>query len=113
MTAQPIEDPDDPQAILRRLPEHERGFFEEQYRAQVEAARNPAGYRQLRAFLHAWSVRAAAVGRPGRGQEQPQGDDAPVSIEQAIADAWGIPLDRAEAYWSHRVAAAAARRGDR
>lgn len=113
MTAQPIgPDPDDPQAVLWWLPEAEHAFFLTQYRAKVEEAKDPGGYRRLRAFLHAWSVRAQAVSRPGYGEEQ-AGDDGAVPIEQVLAESFGIPLADAEDYWSHRVAAAAAARRSR
>lgn len=53
MFAEPVraEDPDDPEVILRDLPERERAEFLRQYREAVEAveaAQDPAGYRQLR-----------------------------------------------------------------
>ena len=38
-------DPDDPELILRDLPEGERGEFLRQYREAVDAAHDLAGYR--------------------------------------------------------------------
>lgn len=67
MSAQPPEreDPLDPQRILDRLPEDERGFFLEQYQAAVDNARDPADWKQLRRVLRLWRFHAEAVGEPG------------------------------------------------
>jgi hypothetical protein len=48
-----VEDPNDPAVILRDLPEQERAELLRQYHAAVDAAHDPAGYRQLRRLLHA------------------------------------------------------------
>jgi hypothetical protein len=48
--------------ILRDLPERERDEFLRQYHQAVDAAHDPAGYRQL---LHVWSLTAIATGQPG------------------------------------------------
>lgn len=58
VTARPTEDPADPLVILRDLPEREHEEFLRQYHQAVDAAHDPAGYRQLRRFLHVWSLTA-------------------------------------------------------
>jgi hypothetical protein len=70
MSAQPAEHPDplDPQRILDELPEDERGAFLSQYREAVEAARDPAGWQQLRRVLRLWSYHAQAAQDPGYWQ---------------------------------------------
>jgi hypothetical protein len=67
MSAEPVqvEDPDDPEVILRDLPERERGQFLRQYQEAVEAAHDPAGYRRLRRLLHAWRLTVIALKSPG------------------------------------------------
>jgi hypothetical protein len=73
MSAEPVaehEDPLDPQRILAGLPEDERGFFLSQYRQAVEAARDPAGWGQLRKLLLRWGYHAQAAAEPGYRQAQ-------------------------------------------
>lgn len=97
MTAQPTEDPADPLVILRDLPEPEREEFLRQYHRAVEAARDPAGYQQLRRLLHVWSLTAIAVGQPGYYEELAAahaGTATTVPVTDAIPD------------WTERVAAA-------
>lgn len=67
MSAQPIEehDPRDPQVILDALPERERDEFLRQYHDAVDAAHDPAGYKQLQRILHAWSLAVVATNEPG------------------------------------------------
>jgi hypothetical protein len=69
MTALPAdpehEDPLDPERILRVLPEAERATFLIQYRRAVDAAQDPAGWKDLRRFLRLWALRAIAVAQPG------------------------------------------------
>jgi len=60
-----VEDPNDPAVILRDLPEQERAEFLLQYHAAVDAAHDPAGYRQLQRLLHAWRLTAIATSRAG------------------------------------------------
>lgn len=115
MTAEPIEqeDPRDPQVILRRLPEREREFFLLQYHAAVDEAHQLVGYRRLQQFLHAWSLRVIAVNQPGYYEEQERagnGTAETVTIEQVIADRYGIPLREAEQIWARKVTEAAERR---
>jgi hypothetical protein len=71
MSAEPVqvEDPDDPEVILRDLPERERDQFLRQYREAVDAAHDPAGYRRLRRLLHAWRLTVIATNRAGYYQE--------------------------------------------
>lgn len=61
----PYGDPLDPERILGVLPEMERATFLAQYRRAVDAARDPAGWKDLRRFLRLWSMRAVAVAEPG------------------------------------------------
>lgn len=67
MSAQPIEDhdPRDPQVILHALPERERGEFLRQYHQAVDAAHDPAGYKQLQRVLRTWSLAVVATNKPG------------------------------------------------
>jgi uncharacterized protein DUF6247 len=97
VTAQPAEDPADPQVILRDLPQRERDEFLRQYHQAVDAAHDPAGYRQLRRLLHVWSLTAIATGQPGYYEELAAaraGTATTVPVTDAIPD------------WTERVAAA-------
>lgn len=101
MTAQPIEDPTDPLVILRDLPERERDEFLRQYQAAIDAARDPAGYDELRRLLHVWSLTVVAANQPGYYEEIDSvrdGSSPTVPITDAIPD------------WSQRLAAARDRR---
>ena len=71
MSAQPVqaEGPNDPEVILRDLPERERAEFLRQYHEAIEAAREPAGYRNLQRLLHVWRLTAVAASRPGYYEE--------------------------------------------
>ena len=71
MSAEPtqVEDPNDPQVILRDLPEQERGQFLHQYHEAVDAAHDPAGYRRLQQLLHAWRLTVIATSRAGYYEE--------------------------------------------
>jgi hypothetical protein len=68
MSAEPVQvdDPSDPEVILRDLPEQERSQFLRQYHEAVDAAHDPSGYRQL---LHAWRLTAIAASRAGYYEE--------------------------------------------
>jgi hypothetical protein len=71
MSAEPllVEDPNDPEVILRDLPAQERGQFLRQYHDAVDAAHDLAGYRRLQEFLHAWRLTVIATSRPGYYEE--------------------------------------------
>jgi len=104
MAAAPLpdvpEDREDPAVILRDLPERERGLFLGQYREAVEGAADPAGYRRLRDFLHAWSIRVIAVCSPGYYE----------ALEAARAGEPGVPAEDVFPDWNERIAAARAAR---
>ena len=67
MSAEPAwdEDPNDPEVILRDLPEQERSVFLAQYHNAIDAAHDPAGYRRLQHLLRVWRLTATAASRPG------------------------------------------------
>jgi hypothetical protein len=67
MSAQPIEehDPRDPEVILRSLPERERDEFLRQYHEAVDAAHDPAGYKEFQKVLQTWSLAVVATNKPG------------------------------------------------
>jgi hypothetical protein len=71
MSAEPaqVEDPNDPEVILRDLPERERDEFLRQYHEAVDAAHEPAGYRRLQQLLHAWNLTVIATSQPGYYEE--------------------------------------------
>ncbi len=83
----PVEDPNDPQVILRDLPERERGQFLRQYHEAVDAAHDPAGYRRLQRLLHAWRLTVIATSRVGYYDELKavqNGSAQTISAEEAI-----------------------------
>lgn len=105
MAAAPLpevpEDPENPQVILRNLPEREREFFLGQYRAEAaEAARDPARYQRLRNFLHASSIRVIACNSPGFYERT-----GPDRVREP-----GIPVEEVFPDWPERLAAARAAR---
>jgi hypothetical protein len=71
MSADPVEveDPNDPEMILRDLPQQERAEFLRQYHEAVDAAHDPAGYRQLQRLLRAWRLTVIASSRAGYYEE--------------------------------------------
>jgi hypothetical protein len=71
MSAKPaqVEDPNDPEIILRDLPEQERGEFLRQYHQAVDAPHDPAGYRRLQQLLHVWRLTVIATSRTGYYEE--------------------------------------------
>jgi hypothetical protein len=101
MSAEPVQvgDPDDPEVILRDLPERERGQFLRQYHEAVDAAHDPAGYRRLRQLLHAWRLTVIATSRAGYYEEL----DA---VRNGTAQA--TPAEEAIPDWQERLAAARA-----
>jgi Family of unknown function (DUF6247) len=95
------EDPNDPQVILRDLPEHERAQFLVQYHDAVDAAHDPAGYRRLQRLLHAWGLTVIAASRAGYYEE----------LEAVRNDtARTVPAGEAIPGWEERLAAARAQR---
>jgi hypothetical protein len=103
MSAEPVhvEDPDDPEVILRDLAERERARFLRQYHEAVDAAHDPAGYRQLRMLLHAWRLTVTATRRPGYYEEL----DA---VRNGTART--TPAEEAIPGWQERLAEARAHR---
>lgn len=101
MSAEPVrdEDPSDPEAILRDLPERERTEFLRQYHEAVEAARDPAGYRRLRRLLHTWRLVAIATSQPGYYE-------ALKAVRDGVART--TPAEEAIPDWQERLAAARA-----
>lgn len=108
------EDPRDPQVILARLPAREREFFLQRYREKAQAAVDDvAGFKQLQAFLHHYSLVAVATNKPGYYEaieEAKAGTGVTYPIEEVIAERLGLTRDEAEAYWAERVDAARERR---
>jgi hypothetical protein len=103
MSAEPVhvEDPDDPEAILRDLPEQERAQFLRQYHEAVDAAHDPAGYRRLRSLLHVWQLAVTATRQPGYYEELEAVRDGTARTTLA---------DEAIPGWQERLAAARAQR---
>jgi Family of unknown function (DUF6247) len=93
------EDPNDPQVILRDLPERERPQFLRQYHRAVDAAHDPAGYRQLQRLLHAWRLTVIATSRTGYYEDI----DA---VRTGTAET--VPAEEAIPDWQKRLAAARA-----
>jgi Family of unknown function (DUF6247) len=94
-----VEDPNDPEAILRDLPERERAQFLRQYHEAVDAAHDPASYRRLQRLLHVWRLTAIAVSRPGYYEELE-------AVRSGTART--IPAEEAVPGWQERLAAAQA-----
>ena len=71
MSAKPaqVEDPNDPEVILRDLPERERAEFLRQYHQAVDAAHEPVGYQELKRLLHAWRLTMIATSQVGYYEE--------------------------------------------
>jgi hypothetical protein len=90
MSAQPVhqQDPCDPQVILSRLPEDARQAFLAEYRAAVDTAHDPAGYRQLQQTLQHWSVLVLAYAKPDfwdRVEDLREGRGEYVTLEEVVA----------------------------
>lgn len=101
MSAEPlqVEDPNDPEVILRDLPEQERGQFLRQYHEAVDGAHDPAGYRRLKQVLRAWRLTVIATREAGYYEELEAvrtGTAQTTPAEEAIPD------------WQQRLAAAQA-----
>jgi predicted Zn-dependent protease len=101
MSAEPVqvEDPNDPEVILPDLPERERDQFLRQYHEAVDAAHDPAGYRRLQQFLHAWRLTVIATSQAGYYEEL----DA---VRNGLART--MPAEEAIPDWQERLAAARA-----
>jgi hypothetical protein len=101
MSAEPVqvEDPNDPDVILRDLPEQERGQFLRQYHEAVDAAHDPAGFRRLRQLLHAWGLTVIATSRVGYYEELE-------AVRNGTART--MPAEEAIPGWQERLAAARA-----
>jgi Family of unknown function (DUF6247) len=101
MSAEPVhvEDPKDPEVILRDLPEQERAEFLRQYHEAVDAAHDPAGYRHLQRLLHAWRLTVIATSRPGYYEEL-------TAVQAGTAQT--RPAEEAIPGWQERLAAARA-----
>jgi len=101
MSAEPVqvEDPNDPEVILRDLPEQERAQFLRQYHEAVDAAHDPAGYRRLQSLLHAWRLTVIATSRAGYYEELE-------AVRSGTAQT--RPAEEAFPGWQERLAAARA-----
>jgi hypothetical protein len=98
-TSVQAEDPNDPEVILRDLPEQERDQFLRQYHQAVDAAHDPAGYRRLQQLPHAWRLTVIAASRNGYYEEIEavrNGTAQTTAAEEAFPD------------WQERLAAARA-----
>jgi hypothetical protein len=100
MSAEPVreEDPNDPEAIFRDLPERERAEFLRQYHQAVDAAHEPAGCRRLQQFLGAWRLTVIASSRDGYYDE--------IDAVRSGA-ARTVPADEVIPNWQERLTAAA------
>jgi hypothetical protein len=98
MSAEPVhvEDPEDPEVILRDLPEQERAEFLRQYHEAVDAAHDPVGYRRLRSLLHTWRLTVAATRQPGYYEEL-------TAVRNGTART--MPAEEAIPGWRERLAA--------
>jgi hypothetical protein len=101
MSAEPVqvEDPNDPEVILRDLPAQERGQFLRQYHEAVDAAHDPASYRRLRQLLHAWRLTVIATSRAGYYEE-------PEAVRSGTAQT--TPAEELIPDWQERLWAARA-----
>ena len=71
MSTEPVQvdDQNDPEVVLRDLPERERAEFLQQYHEAVDAAHDPVDDRQLQRLLHAWRLTVIATSRAGYYEE--------------------------------------------
>jgi hypothetical protein len=98
MCAKPVrvEDPDDPEVILRDLPVRERAEFLRQYREAVDVAHDPPGYGRLQRLLHVWRLTVIAIGRVGYYEEL-------AAVRNGTAQT--RPAEEAFPDWQQRLAA--------
>ncbi|HEY5352339.1 MAG TPA: DUF6247 family protein [Streptosporangiaceae bacterium] len=101
MSAEPVQvdDPNDPEVILRDLPEQERAELLRQYHEAVDAVHDPAGYRHLQRLLHVWRLTVIATSQAGYFEEL----DA---VQKGTAQT--TPAEVAFRGWHERLAAARA-----
>jgi hypothetical protein len=101
MSAEPVrvEDPNDPEVILRDLPERERAEFLRQYHEAIDAAHDPAGYRQLQRLLHVWRLTVIATSWAGYCEELGAARSGTAQTR---------PAEEAFPDWQQRLAAARA-----
>lgn len=115
MSAQPIheEDPRDPQVILHGLPEREHPAFLRRYQEAVDAARDPAGYRQLQHVLETWSAIARVLTETLRENPNYYADiDAEIeSVRNGTVKT--VPIEQVFPDWDTHVAAGRAQRHPR
>lgn len=85
MSAQPLSNPapDDPVEILRVLPVEHHAWFQAEYAAALEDAREVARYPALREQLQLWQLRAVALSDPGLAERRARVNDPNA----------GIPID--------------------
>lgn len=66
MTAQPVDSSaEDPEQILRLLPQAWHGQFLDDYHQALDAAHEVWRFQHLRDVLHLWHLRAVAYSKPG------------------------------------------------
>jgi hypothetical protein len=94
-----VEDPNDPEVILRDLREPERAEFLHQYHDAVDGAHDPVGYRRLQRLLHVWRLTVIATSRPGYYEETE-------AVRNGTAQT--IPAEEAIPGWQERQVAAQA-----
>jgi hypothetical protein len=99
MSAEPVqvEDPDDPEFVLRDLPEREGAEFLRQYQEADEAADDPAGYQLLQRLLYTWRLTAIATSRAGYYEQLE-------AVQNGTAGT--RPAEEALPDWQERLAAA-------
>lgn len=102
MSAEPaeVEDPNDPEVILRDLPEQERAEFLRQYHQAVDAAHEPVGYQELNRLPHAWRLTVVATSQAGYYEEVE-------AVRNGTAQT--RPAEEIVPGWPERLAAARAR----
>ena len=93
------EDSDDPEVILRELPERERAEFLRQYHEAVDVDHDPTGRQQLRQVLHAWGLIAIAASRDSYYEEL-------AAVQNGTAQT--RPAEEVIPGWQERLAAAQA-----
>lgn len=103
MSAQPVHglppDPDDPDEILKVLPEEYHGLFRADYDdAAATAAWDVQGYQMLRVLLRLWSLRALAYSQPGF-------EEGLATVKESLGRGEGVPAGLANPGWAEKFAA--------